>query len=215
MQGTGPESETRAVVRVLWTHAHQRDLTGGPSLAALVPIEPSDSNLRLWRNKEARSVIVQIVAIMAVVWVVVACAWRRALHRCVRCGALLAHVAKESRPGRSPPPAGAKGALSTRMGRLPAPSERPRKSMRDDRSCRASIRRPKTAIVRNSTSFNRRVVEAGTVSFAFDTARLDNESMPTLDVLGRALSGETLERRSMEIVRHTYEKDSQVRLEQP
>ena len=44
------------------------------------------------------------------------------------------------------------------------------------------------------------------VTFAFDSARLDNESMLTLDVLGRALSSETLKGQAIEIVGHTDAK---------
>ena len=41
------------------------------------------------------------------------------------------------------------------------------------------------------------------VNFEFDSARLDNESMLTLDVLGRALSSDELEGQSIEIIGHT------------
>ena len=44
------------------------------------------------------------------------------------------------------------------------------------------------------------------VDFAFDSARLDNESLLTLDVLGRALSSETLKGQAIEIVGHTDAK---------
>ncbi len=44
------------------------------------------------------------------------------------------------------------------------------------------------------------------VTFAFDSARLDNESVLTLDVLGRALSAEALQGQAMEIVGHTDAK---------
>ena len=46
------------------------------------------------------------------------------------------------------------------------------------------------------------------VTFAFDSARLDNESMLTLNVLGRALSSAALEGRSIEIVGHTDARGS-------
>ena len=41
------------------------------------------------------------------------------------------------------------------------------------------------------------------VNFAFDSARLNNESLLTLDVLGRALSSEELQDQAIEIVGHT------------
>ena len=41
------------------------------------------------------------------------------------------------------------------------------------------------------------------VNFAFDSARLDNEALLTLDVLGRALSSEALKGQAIEIVGHT------------
>ena len=41
------------------------------------------------------------------------------------------------------------------------------------------------------------------VNFEFDSARLDNESMLTLDVLGRALSSDRLKGQAIEIVGHT------------
>ena len=44
------------------------------------------------------------------------------------------------------------------------------------------------------------------VNFAFDSARLDNESLLTLDVLGRALSSEELKGQVIEIVGHTDAK---------
>ena len=44
------------------------------------------------------------------------------------------------------------------------------------------------------------------VNFAFDSARLDNESLLTLDVLGRALSSEALAEQEIEIVGHTDAK---------
>ncbi len=44
------------------------------------------------------------------------------------------------------------------------------------------------------------------VSFAFDSARLDNESLLTLNVLGRALSSDALRGQTMEIVGHTDAK---------
>ena len=44
------------------------------------------------------------------------------------------------------------------------------------------------------------------VNFAFDSARLDNESLLTLDVLGRALSSEELKGKAIEIVGHTDAK---------
>ena len=44
------------------------------------------------------------------------------------------------------------------------------------------------------------------VNFAFDSARLDNESLLTLDVLGRALSSEELKGQAIEIVGHTDAK---------
>ena len=44
------------------------------------------------------------------------------------------------------------------------------------------------------------------VNFAFDSARLNNESLPTLDVLGRALSSEELTGQAIEIVGHTDAK---------
>ena len=44
------------------------------------------------------------------------------------------------------------------------------------------------------------------VTFAFDSARLDNESLLTLDVLGRALSSEALKGQAIEIVGHTDAK---------
>ena len=44
------------------------------------------------------------------------------------------------------------------------------------------------------------------VSFAFDSARLDNESLLTLDVLGRALASDALKRQRIEIVGHTDAK---------
>ena len=44
------------------------------------------------------------------------------------------------------------------------------------------------------------------VNFEFDSARLDNESMLTLDVLGRALSNEKLKGHAIEIVGHTDAK---------
>ena len=44
------------------------------------------------------------------------------------------------------------------------------------------------------------------VTFAFDSARLDNDSMLTLDVLGRALSSEALKGQAIEIVGHTDAK---------
>ena len=44
------------------------------------------------------------------------------------------------------------------------------------------------------------------VNFAFDSVRLDNESMLTLDVLGRALSSDKLKGQAIEIVGHTDAK---------
>ena len=44
------------------------------------------------------------------------------------------------------------------------------------------------------------------VNFAFDSAQLDNESLLTLDVLGRALSSEELKDQAIEIVGHTDAK---------
>ena len=44
------------------------------------------------------------------------------------------------------------------------------------------------------------------VNFAFDSARLDNESLLTLDVVGRALSSEELKGQAIEIVGHTDAK---------
>ena len=44
------------------------------------------------------------------------------------------------------------------------------------------------------------------VNFAFDSARLDNESLLTLDVLGRALSSDELKGQAIEIVGHTDAK---------
>ncbi|MDE0390691.1 MAG: OmpA family protein [Rhodospirillales bacterium] len=44
------------------------------------------------------------------------------------------------------------------------------------------------------------------VTFAFGSARLDNESLLTLDVLGRALSSEELKGQAIEIVGHTDAK---------
>ena len=44
------------------------------------------------------------------------------------------------------------------------------------------------------------------VNFAYDSARLDNESMLTLDVLGRALSSEQLKGHAIDIVGHTDAK---------
>ena len=44
------------------------------------------------------------------------------------------------------------------------------------------------------------------VTFAFDSARLDNDSMLTLDVLGRALSNPALKGQAIEIVGHTDAK---------
>ena len=44
------------------------------------------------------------------------------------------------------------------------------------------------------------------VNFAFDSARLDNESLLTLDVLGRALSSEDLKDQAIEVVGHTDAK---------
>ena len=44
------------------------------------------------------------------------------------------------------------------------------------------------------------------VGFAFDSARLDNESLLTLKVLGRALSSEALRGQTIEIVGHTDAK---------
>ena len=44
------------------------------------------------------------------------------------------------------------------------------------------------------------------VSFAFDSAKLDNESLITLDVLGRALSSPVLKAQRIEIVGHTDAK---------
>ena len=44
------------------------------------------------------------------------------------------------------------------------------------------------------------------VNFAFDSARLDNESLLTLEVLGRALSGDELKDQAIEIVGHTDAK---------
>ncbi len=44
------------------------------------------------------------------------------------------------------------------------------------------------------------------VSFAFDSARLNNESLLTLDALGRALSNEALKGQRIEIVGHTDAK---------
>ncbi|MDD9980362.1 MAG: OmpA family protein [Gammaproteobacteria bacterium] len=44
------------------------------------------------------------------------------------------------------------------------------------------------------------------VNFEFDSARLDNESMLTLDVLGRALSSDELKGQAIEIVGHTDAK---------
>ena len=46
------------------------------------------------------------------------------------------------------------------------------------------------------------------VNFAFDSAQLDNESLLTLDVLGRALSSEALKGQAIEIVGHTDAKGS-------
>ena len=47
------------------------------------------------------------------------------------------------------------------------------------------------------------------VNFAFDSTRLDNESMLTLDVLGRALSSDALKGQTIEIVGHTDAKGTQ------
>ena len=44
------------------------------------------------------------------------------------------------------------------------------------------------------------------VNFAFDSARLNNESLLTLDALGRALSSEELKGQAIEIVGHTDAK---------
>ncbi|MDE0035514.1 MAG: OmpA family protein [Deltaproteobacteria bacterium] len=44
------------------------------------------------------------------------------------------------------------------------------------------------------------------VNFAFDSTRLDNESLLTLNVLGRALSSEALRGQNIEIVGHTDAK---------
>ena len=44
------------------------------------------------------------------------------------------------------------------------------------------------------------------VNFEFDSARLDNESLLTLDVLGRALSSEKLKDQGIEVVGHTDAK---------
>lgn len=44
------------------------------------------------------------------------------------------------------------------------------------------------------------------VTFAFDSAELDNESLLTLDVLGRALSSDALRGQTIEIVGHTDAK---------
>ena len=44
------------------------------------------------------------------------------------------------------------------------------------------------------------------VNFAFDSAQLSNESLLTLDVLGRALSSEALKGQAIEIVGHTDAK---------
>lgn len=44
------------------------------------------------------------------------------------------------------------------------------------------------------------------VSFAFDSAKLDNESLITLDVLGRALASPALKGQRIEIVGHTDAK---------
>ena len=44
------------------------------------------------------------------------------------------------------------------------------------------------------------------VTFAFDSARLDNESLLTLDALGRALSSEALKGQAIEIIGHTDAK---------
>lgn len=44
------------------------------------------------------------------------------------------------------------------------------------------------------------------LNFEFDSARLDNESMLTLDVLGRALSSDKLNGQAIEIVGHTDAK---------
>ena len=44
------------------------------------------------------------------------------------------------------------------------------------------------------------------VNFAFDSARLNNESLWTLDVLGRALASEALAEQAIEIVGHTDAK---------
>ena len=44
------------------------------------------------------------------------------------------------------------------------------------------------------------------VNFEFDSARLDNESLLTLDVLGRALSSDKLKGHAIEIVGHTDAK---------
>ncbi|MCY4385421.1 MAG: OmpA family protein [Nitrospinae bacterium] len=44
------------------------------------------------------------------------------------------------------------------------------------------------------------------VSFAFDSAKLDNESLLTLDVLGRALASPVLKGQRIEIVGHTDAK---------
>lgn len=46
------------------------------------------------------------------------------------------------------------------------------------------------------------------VAFAFDSADLDNESLLTLDVLGRALSSDALRGQTIEIVGHTDAKGS-------
>ena len=47
------------------------------------------------------------------------------------------------------------------------------------------------------------------VNFAFDSARLDNESMLTLDVLGRALSSDALAGQAIEVVGHTDAKGTE------
>ena len=44
------------------------------------------------------------------------------------------------------------------------------------------------------------------VNFAFDSARLNNESLLTLDVLGRALASEALKGQAIEVVGHTDAK---------
>ena len=44
------------------------------------------------------------------------------------------------------------------------------------------------------------------MSFAFDSARLNNESLITLDVLGRALASPALKGQRIEIVGHTDAK---------